>query len=357
MTDQQLINLTDYAAAAPDHMDATTYGYYAGGADDEITLQSNRDAYQNLKLAPHTLVDVSQRTAQTSLFGHTAGAPLVIAPMAMMRLVHTEGEKAVARAASRANLPMTVSTMASTTVEDVSDAATAPLWFQLYVYRDRNITEDLITRVESAGYTALVLTVDAAVAGNRERDTRNAFSLPEGIRLENLRQYALDNIDKTADESAVAAYATRQFDPSLTWNDLDWLASLTDLPILVKGILRPDDAKRALDHGAAGVIVSNHGGRQLDTTPPSIHALPAIADEVGFEGLVLVDGGIRRGTDILKAIALGANAVMVGRPLLWGLAVNGEQGAAHVLEILEVRHRYGPGRLPNHQRHHPRPHL
>jgi len=331
---RQLLNLFDYEKAVHAQLSTAAYGYYIGGADDEVTLEENRTAWRSVKLAPRVLNDVSERDLSTTIMGEKLSAPIIVAPMALMKLAHAAGEEAVARATSKLGIGMTLSTLSTTALEHVIQQTTAPMWFQLYVYRDRALTRSLVQRAEDAGYKALVLTVDAPIAGNRERDVRNQFQLPEGIELANLSDYALSNMDNVQDQSAIAAYAAAQLDDALTWDDLDWLSSITELPILVKGILRLDDARRAREHGAVGIIISNHGGRQLDTTPATVNVLQRFSDEGGFEGELLVDGGIRRGTDILKAIALGASGVMIGRPILWGLAVNGETGAAHVLEIL-----------------------
>lgn len=334
--DEILLNLDDYERAASERMTTNAFGYYFGGADDEVSLRENRTAFERVKLAPRMLVDVTTRDTSTTLLGKSVGFPVVVAPMAMMKLAHRDGELAMARAAATHNVPMALSTLSTVRLEAVAEETTAPMWFQIYVYRDREITRQMVQRAEVAGYTALILTVDVAVPGNRERDVRNRFKLPKGIQLENVTEYALENMDDQADDSAIAAYAVSQLDPGLTWKDLDWLASITSLPILVKGILRPDDAHKAIDHGAAGVVVSNHGGRQLDTTPAAIEVLPRIIDELGYTGDVLIDGGVRRGTDILKALAMGAKGVMLGRPALWGLAVDGEAGATHVLDILKA---------------------
>ena len=226
--------------------------------------------------------------------------------------------------------------MSSMSLEDVAEVANGPVWFQLYVYRDREITRQLIARAEAAGYSALVITLDAPVMGNRERDRRNNFKIPKQVTLKNLESFGLDKVADTHADSSIAAYITSQIDPSLTWADLEWLCSITKLPIILKGILRVDDAQRASEHGAAGIVVSNHGGRQLDTVPSAVDVLPAIAEATGDNLEILVDGGIRRGTDVIKALALGANAVLVGRPVMWGLAVNGEAGVKHVLEILRT---------------------
>jgi 4-hydroxymandelate oxidase len=228
----------------------------------------------------------------------------------------------------------TLSTLSNSAVEDVCAAATGPVWFQLYVYKDRGATEGLVQRAREAGCSALVLTVDAPLLGNRERDVHNRFHLPAELKVENLLPKGYGDVREEAGASGLSTYVNSMMDQSLTWKDLEWLRSVTDVPILVKGVVRPDDAVRAVEHGASGVIVSNHGGRQLDTAPATVEALPVIVDALQGRGEVLLDGGVRRGTDVVKALALGARAVMVGRPVLWGLAVDGEAGAKRVLELL-----------------------
>jgi 4-hydroxymandelate oxidase len=231
---------------------------------------------------------------------------------------------------------MVVSTLSTTTIEDIGAAATGPLWFQLYVYKDRGATTGLIRRAEAAGCRALVLTVDAQVWGRREADVRNNFKLPDGLTVANLADHAKEMFPAGIPGSGLAAYVAQMLDPALSWRDLAWLREQTKLPILLKGIVRADDAKLAVEHGLAGVIVSNHGGRQLDTAPATIEALPRVVDAVAGKIPVLVDGGIRRGTDVIKAIALGAQAALIGRPILWGLAADGENGAFRVLEMLKA---------------------
>ncbi len=233
---------------------------------------------------------------------------------------------------------MIISTLANFAMEDVSRAASGPLWFQLYVYRDRGVTVELIRRAEAAGCRAIVLTVDAPVGGLRERDVRNEFRLPEGIVMRNLLPAGREFAGLDDGKGSVAAYINAMFDPSISWRDLDWLAAQTKLPVIVKGLVRADDAVRAREHGAQAVVVSNHGGRQLDTSPATIEVLESITTAVDGRMEVLIDGGIRRGTDVLKALALGARAVLLGRPILWGLAVDGEQGVRDVLDI--VRHEF-----------------
>ena len=257
-----------------------------------------------------------------------------MAPTGAQRFVHPEGELAVARGAAAANATLCISSSASMKVEDIARAATGPVWFQLYVYRDRAATEGLIRRVEAAGCQALVLTVDAPLLGRRERDVRNRFHLPPGLAVENMTAEGHGAVDLQHAESCLAAYVAAKLDPSLGWKDVAWLRSITKLPVLVKGLVRPDDACRAIDHGASGVVVSNHGGRQLDGAPATASVLGAIADAVQGRIEVLVDGGVRRGADVLRALALGARAVLLGRPILWGLAVAGEEGAFGVLDTM-----------------------
>jgi len=229
---------------------------------------------------------------------------------------------------------MVVSTMANVALEEVRAAAKGPMWFQLYVYRDRGVTRSLVQRAEAADYDAIQVTVDLPVLGRREADVRNGFGLPGELRLANLEDAGFGKLGAVAGDSGVAAYTAQMLDPALTWKDMAWLKGLTRLPLLVKGLIRGDDAVRALESGADGVVVSNHGGRQLDTSPATIRALPEVAEAMAGRGLLLLDGGVRRGTDIVKALALGAHAVMLGRPPLWGLAVAGRDGVRQVLEIV-----------------------
>jgi len=309
------------------------YDYYAGGADDEVTVADNVAAWSRLRLRPHVLRDVSAVTTATTVLGTPVDLPVLVAPMAYQRLATDAGEAATARAAAAAGTVMLVSTLATVSLEDVAAAAPqAPRWFQLYVHRDRGWTEELVRRAAAAGYGALVLTVDLPVLGYRPRDERNAFSLPDGLQMANVGRTTAD----TEDMSALRLYASQEMDAALTPADIEWLRGLVDLPVLVKGVLRGDDARLAVDAGAAGVIVSNHGGRQLDGAVSGADALPEVAAAVAGRAEVYVDGGVRRGTDVVKALALGARAVLVGRPLLWGLACGGEQGAADVLEGLRA---------------------
>ena len=325
-----LLNPRDFEAAARETLPQGIYDYYAGGAGDEITVRENELAWTRHRLVPRMLVDVSACDLRTTALGHAISMPIITAPCALNRLAHPDGELAVARAVSALGTAQVLSTLSSTSLEDVANAAPAPRWFQLYVYRDRSITHALVQRAEAAGYAAICITVDVQRPGNRERDYRNGFRVPADVRAMNFGQA----IEDTDDGSALLKYINDQFDPSLTWEGLDWLRSITKLPIVVKGILSPVDARLAVEHGAEGVCVSNHGGRQLDTVLSSCDALPPIVDAVSGRAEIFVDGGIRRGTDVLTALALGARAVLIGRPYLWGLAVDGERGVVRVLTLL-----------------------
>jgi isopentenyl diphosphate isomerase/L-lactate dehydrogenase-like FMN-dependent dehydrogenase len=327
------INLFEYEPLAQARLDSSAYDYFAGGAEDELTLRENRAAFARIKLRPRVLVDVSRIDLATTVLGTPIGMPIMIPPMAYHRMATPEGELATARAAGAAGTLMAVSTLATTTLEEVAAAATGPLWFQLYVYKDRSVSESLVRRAEAAGYRALVLTVDVPVLGRREADERNGFGLPAPLRMANFtgREEARPTEPGV---SALTLHTLAEFDPSLTWEALDWFRSITRLPVVVKGILTHEDAALAVAHGASAIVVSNHGGRQLDTATASIEALPEVVEAAARRCEVYLDGGVRRGTDVLKALALGARAVFVGRPILWGLAVDGEDGARHVLELL-----------------------
>ncbi|MBD1895211.1 alpha-hydroxy acid oxidase [Coleofasciculus sp. FACHB-129] len=329
------INLFEYERLANEHLSQMALDYYASGAWDEITLRDNRAAFERYKLRPRMLVDVSQRDLSTTILGQSLQLPILIAPMAFQCLAHPDGEIATAKAAAKMGIAMVLSTLATKSIEEVASVANqTPQWFQLYVHRDRALTRALVERAYAAGFQALCLTVDAPLLGKRERDTRNQFVLPSGMELANLATLTDLEISYKPGESGLFAYFLEQLNPALTWKDLEWVQSLSPLPLVVKGILRGDDALRAVEHGAKAVIVSNHGGRQLDGAIATIDALSEVVAAVGDTAEVLVDGGIRRGTDVLKALALGAKAVLLGRPVLWGLAVGGEAGVGHVLELL-----------------------
>jgi len=329
------INVFEYQTLANQQLPQMARDYYASGAWDEITLRDNCAAFERYKLRPRMLVDVSHRDLSTQILGQSLQLPILIAPMAFQCLADPQGEIATAKAAAKLGSVMVLSTLATKSIEDVASVRNqTPQWFQLYVHRDRGLTKALVERAQAAGFQALCLTVDAPVLGKRERDTHNQFVLPPGMALANLSTLKDLEIPYKSGESGLFAYVLEQFNPALTWADLEWLQSLSPLPLVVKGILRGDDAVRAVEHGARGVIVSNHGGRQLDGAIASIDALSEVVAAVGDKADVLVDGGIRRGTDVLKALALGAKAVLLGRPVLWGLAVGGEVGVQHLIELL-----------------------
>lgn len=326
------MTVADFERYARQILPKATLDYYDGGANDEITLHENVSAFSRLSIYYRVLRGVAQRNTAATVVGHDVRMPVLVAPLALMGMARPGAEALAAGATAAAGSIFVLSTLSMTPVEDVVRAAEGRVWFQLYVYKDRAASEDLVRRVEAAGCTGLQLTVDAPILGTRERDVRNAFRLPDDIWVPN---FLADSGQKPAsDGSELAARFAAMIDPGLTWDDLVWLRSITSLPIMVKGIVRPDDARRAAESGAAAVVVSNHGGRQLDTSPASLDALAAIADEVGNGLDVLLDGGVRRGTDIVKAVALGARAVQVGRPILWAVTVDGERGVARLLELL-----------------------
>ncbi|MER5999920.1 alpha-hydroxy acid oxidase [Nonomuraea angiospora] len=321
-------SLREFEAEARARLDPAHYDYFAGGADDEVTVRANEAAFARIGLLPRVLRGAAKLQTGLTLLGSRAAMPVLVAPTAFHRLADSEGERATARAAAAAETIMIVSMAATVAIEEVAAAAPgAELWFQLYVQPDLAFTETVVRRAEAAGCKALVVTVDSPVLGRRERDLRNDFhDLPEHLCCENLR-----------DGDRVRPIL---MSPELSWEHLDRLREMTALPIVVKGVTHPGDARIALDRGVSAIMVSNHGGRQLDTVPPSIDLLPDIAAAVGGAVPVLLDGGIRRGTDVLKALALGATAVAVGRPVIWGLAADGERGVARVLGRLraEVEH-------------------
>jgi isopentenyl diphosphate isomerase/L-lactate dehydrogenase-like FMN-dependent dehydrogenase len=301
----ELLNVADYERAAEERLDPAAFGYFAGGANDEWTLRENVAAFNRWVLRPRVLVDVSEPTTARTVLGAELSFPVLVAPMAFQGSAHPDGEAAMARGAAAAGTAMCLSTLSTMPIEEVNAGSR---WFQLYWSPDRSVVEDLVQRAEAAGFGAIVVTVDLPVLGRRERDLRTGFEPP----------VAIDSV----------------VDPSITWRDLEWLRSLCSLPVLVKGILTAEDATLALEAGVDGVVVSNHGGRQLDGVAASLDALPEVVDAVGDRAVVLMDGGVRRGTDIVKALALGAKAVLVGRPALWGLAVGGADGVEQVLRLL-----------------------
>jgi 4-hydroxymandelate oxidase len=332
-----MFNLFDYEREAERRLPTPAWGYVSGGANDEVTLRENRAAFDRIVIRYRTLVDVSTRSLETTVLGTPVSMPVLVAPTAMHKLVHSDGECGTARAARAAGTLMVTSTTATTRLAEVQAASPGPMWFQLYIYQDRGKTKSLLDEAVQAGYTGVVLTVDAPVLGRRERDIRSGFTLPPGLTIANAAVAGMEKVpDATGAESGLMRHFHTLHDAALSPKDIEWVRVSTNLPVVVKGIVRGDDATRAIEHGAQGIIVSNHGGRQLDTAIASIAALPDVVESVAGRAEIYVDGGIRRGTDVVKAIALGARAVMLGRPVLFGLAVDGEAGVRAVLELLRA---------------------
>lgn len=328
--------LGDYERLATAALAPAVAGFVAGGSGAESALRANRTALERLRLVPRVLTGSGDCDTSVSVLGCRLAAPVAVAPMAYQRLVHPEGEIALASAAREAGVGYAASVLGSVPIEQVAGCG-APTWFQLYWLRDRGLLAELIRRAEAAGCAALALTVDVPRMGRRLRDLRSGFALPPGITAANLpaRADATAHRTKTG-SSALMVHTGEAFDPTLSWADLDWLRERTELPLLVKGILHPDDAVRAVDAGAQALVVSNHGGRQLDGAVAGADALPAVIEAVAGRCQVLLDGGIRSGTDVVKALALGADAILLGRPALWGLAADGQKGASGVLSLLRT---------------------
>jgi 4-hydroxymandelate oxidase len=323
------LTLDDFEESARELLPPMVFDYYAGGSGDEWTLRENRRAFDRWIIRPRVLVDASDMDLRTRVLGQAVPFPILLAPTAFQRMAHDEGELATARAAASLGALMVVSTIATVSLEEIAHTGVAR-WFQLYVLKDRDLTAELVKRADAAGYSALVLTVDAPLLGRRLRDERNAFTLPPGIGLANLEGTGLPVVAG----SGLSSFFLDRHDPTLNWESVAWLRSLSSLPLVLKGVLTAEDARLAVEAGADAVVVSNHGGRQLDGAPATMDVLPEVVEAVSGRTEVLVDGGVRRGTDVLKALALGARAVLVGRPYLWGLAVDGEAGVRRVLEIL-----------------------
>lgn len=332
-----VLTLADHERHAQGAMSEATWAYLCGGAGDELTLARNADAWRALELMPRVLRPLAGGHTRVKLLGRTLAHPILVAPMAYQRLAHPHGELATALAAAALGAGLVLSTQTSTSLQAVAasvlpEPGRGPLWFQLYLQPDRSFSQDLVQQAEAAGFEALVLTVDAPVQGSRDRERRTGFQLPPDIGAVHLKGL------HSPPPRALGAGQSALFDDLLThaptWDDLAWLRSITRLPVLLKGVLHPADAQEAVACGASGLIVSNHGGRTLDTAVPTAHALPGMAQAVQGQVPLLVDGGIRRGTDVLKAMALGASAVLVGRPVLHGLANAGATGVAHVLRLL-----------------------
>jgi len=334
MARDEPLTVDDVARLAEARLPKELWDYVAGGSGAELTLSANRSALDAVALLPRVLSGAVAPNPTTRLLGSAAATPLAVAPMAYQRLLHPDGELATAEAAASAGVPYVVSTLSSVTVEELAKTG-ATLWFQLYWLRSRGLVESLVARAEEAGCEALVVTVDVPVMGRRLRDVRNSFTLPDEVVAAHLEDGAASRAhDAVSGESAIAAHTAAAFAPGLGWADLEWLRGRTALPLVLKGILDPRDAVLAVASGVDAVVVSNHGGRQLDGAAPSITALPAVAEAVAGRADVYLDSGVRSGTDILRALASGAAGVLVGRPVLYGLAVDGARGAGQVLSLL-----------------------
>jgi L-lactate dehydrogenase (cytochrome) len=349
------VNIQDLRLAAKKRLPRAVFDFVDGGAEDEVSLRANCAAFRDIVLRPRTLVDVSSRDQRTTVLGQPVSAPLILAPVGLCGIVWPRAEIEAARAAGKAGLISTLSTVAACSIEEVAAAATGPLWFQLYVLRDRGRVKSLLERAKAAGYKALCVTADVPTPGQRERDVRNGMTIPMRItpgnvvdaiqrvgwwtsmartRRINFQNFLTTDGDIEGSVTQLAKYIHEQFDPSLSWKDVEWIKSIWGGPMALKGVMTAEDARIAVEHGFDAVIVSNHGGRQLDGLPSGIEVLPEVVDAVGDRVEVILDGGVRRGSDVVKAIAMGARACMVGRPYVYGLAARGREGAERAIEIL-----------------------
>ncbi|MCF8473915.1 MAG: alpha-hydroxy-acid oxidizing protein [Emcibacter sp.] len=350
-------NLNDFRAKAKSRLPRMVFDYLDGGSDDEVTLRRNRTGFSQYNLMPNTLQNVENIDLSTCVLGQDVDLPVLMSPTGQTRMFHHSGENAVARAAAKAGTIYSLSSLSSTSIEDTAAASLGPKWFQIYVWRDRDIIKEFMNRCRQSGYHALCLTVDLAVHGNRERDLRNNLSFPVSltpktvldvlshpvwlyhylskskIELANVKDSPLVKVGKGEN---LLGYVAKQFDPTVTWDDAAWMIEQWGGPFLIKGIVNPEDAKRAVDIGASGIIISNHGGRQLEYMPSPIDVLPHIVKAVSGRAEILLDSGVRRGTDVIKALALGAKAVMIGRPYLYALASGGEAGVDRMLDLLRA---------------------
>ncbi|GKV47674.1 hypothetical protein SLEP1_g54551 [Rubroshorea leprosula] len=327
----EAVNVKEFQELARQVLPKMHYDFYAGGAEDQYTLKENEEAFKRIIIQPRVLVDVSGIDPSTTVLGFNISMPIMIAPTSMHKLANPEGELATARAAATCNTIMVLSSSSTYRLEEVAACCNAVRFFQLFMYKKRDVSAKLVQRAESSGYKAIVLTADTPRLGRREADIKNKLIVPE---FENLKGLLSTNVVPDGG-SSLAAYAKETQDASLSWEDIAWLKSITNMPILIKGILTHEDATRAVEVGAAGIIVSNHGARQLDYSPSTISVLEEVVHATGGKLPVFLDGGIRRGTDIFKALALGAKAVLVGRPVIYGLAAMGEYGVKRVLELLK----------------------
>jgi isopentenyl diphosphate isomerase/L-lactate dehydrogenase-like FMN-dependent dehydrogenase len=352
-----IVNIDDLRAAARRRLPRSVFDFIDGGAEDEVTLRANRLAFERLSFRPRALVDVSAVDPSVTVLGQRLELPIILAPTGVCGMAAPRGEVLAARAAKTAGIAFTLSTMSAVSIEDVAREVPAPHWFQLYIWKDRELTRSLVERARDAGYRAMMLTVDTPVLGQRERDLRNGATIPPRItfanafdslmhagwlwRMARARKIDLANFEGATKGTggrilSLGAFVQSQFDPTISWKDLEWLRSFWTGPLALKGIMSAEDARRAVDAGVSAVIVSNHGGRQLDGLPAAIDVLPEVVDAVDGRAEVILDGGVRRGSDVVKAIALGARACMIGRPYLYGLAAAGERGVDQALAMLRA---------------------
>jgi 4-hydroxymandelate oxidase len=327
---ESILSLDELETLAQPRMSPMAFGYVMGGAADELTLRANCKDWKRIRLAPRVLVDVSQIDLSLELLGERFALPVLLAPAAFHRLCCEEGELATIEGANRAGASMVLSSFSTASVEEVTAAAKHPVWFQLYFQEDHGLTQEMVRRAEAAGCKALCVTVDTPVLGARHREARAQFELPKHFKLPNL------NLGAISHRPAFNGIYSELLNPGLSWKDIEWLVSVTTLPIILKGVLNPEDAEIAVGAGVSALIVSNHGARNLDTLPSTAQALPRVAERIQGRIPILVDGGIRRGTDVVKAIALGAKAVLIGRPYLYALAVAGAAGVARAIEMLRT---------------------
>ncbi|XP_040046157.1 2-Hydroxyacid oxidase 1 isoform X1 [Gasterosteus aculeatus] len=333
----QRVCVADFEEQAKKILPKAVYDYYCSGADEQNTLADNVAAFNRWRLVPRVLRDVSTVDLSVSLLGHRLNMPICVAATAMQRMAHPEGETATARACRAVGTGMMLSSWATSTIEEVMSAALGGvMWLQLYIYKDRELTLSLVRRAEEAGYKAIFVTVDTPYLGRRRDDMRNRFKLPPHLSMSNFSSASLAFSEGNyGNDSGLAVYVANAIDPSLSWDDITWIKQHTCLPVIVKGVVNGEDATQAVNYGVDGIVVSNHGARQLDGVPATLDVLEEVVQAVQGRCDVYMDGGVRRGTDVLKALALGAKAVFIGRPVLWGLACQGEQGVIEMLELLQ----------------------
>ena len=355
MSIKDCYNFEDFRNLAKKKLPSPIFHYIDGGADDEVTLKRNTDSFDNCDLIPNVLANVGKPDLSTTIFGKKINLPVFLSPTAMQRLYHHEGDKASARAAEKFGTFYSMSSMANTTIEEISNISSGPKLFQLYVHKDKSITDDLIERSKRSGFDGMCLTVDTLVAGNRERDHRTGFTTPPKLTLQSLMSFALHpkwvfdylthekfelaNVSKKTDKgtnitTSVIQYVNEQYDPSMNWKDAEYIVKKWDGPFALKGVMSVEDAKRAIDIGCTAIMISNHGGRQLDGSRSPFDQLKAISDAVGDKLEIILDGGVRRGTHVLKALAAGAKACSFGRMFLFGLSAGGQEGVEKVLQNL-----------------------